>query len=76
LLFSSGGQDIIAFLSEVREDFNYLFSGFAGAINDFREAAANLAVMVYAGKAQILERQMAKFFNRLLDVNFAVFDLL
>jgi hypothetical protein len=32
--------------------------------------------MVYAGKAQILERQMAEFFNRLLDVNFAAFDLL
>jgi hypothetical protein len=32
--------------------------------------------MVYAGKAQILERQMAKFFKRLLDVNFAGLDLL
>jgi len=28
------------------------------------------------GEAQILKRQVAKFFNRLLDVNFAVFDLL
>jgi hypothetical protein len=76
LLFSSGGQDIIAFFSEVRKDFNYLFGSFAGAVDDFREAASNLAVMVYAGKAQILERQMAKFFNRLLDVNFAGLDLL
>jgi hypothetical protein len=75
LLFGSCGQDIIAFFSEVREDFNYLFGGFAGAVNDFREAAANLAVMVYAGKAQILKRQVAKFFNRLLDVDFAGFDL-
>jgi hypothetical protein len=31
--------------------------------------------MVYAGKAQILKRQVAKFFNRLLDVDFAGFDL-
>ena len=76
ILLCPGSQDIIAFFSEVREDFNYLFGGFAGAVNDFREAASNLAMMVYMGKAQILKRQVAKFFNCLLDVNFAVFDLL
>jgi hypothetical protein len=27
------------------------------------------------GKTQILKRQMAKFFNRLFDIDFAGFDL-
>jgi hypothetical protein len=33
-----------------------LFGGFAGAVNDFREAAAELAVMVNAGKAKVFKR--------------------
>jgi hypothetical protein len=32
--------------------------------------------MVHVGKAQVLKRQVAEFFDRLLDVNFAAFDLL
>jgi hypothetical protein len=35
-----------------------------------------LAVVVYLSKAQVLERQAAKFFNSLADVNSAGFDLL
>jgi spermidine/putrescine-binding protein len=75
LLFGPCGQDIIAFFSEVREDFNYLFGSFAGAVNDFREATANLAVMVYAGKAQILKRQMAKFGDSFVDGDLAILYL-
>jgi hypothetical protein len=33
-------------------------------------------MMVYVSKAQILKRQVAKFFNRLVDSDFAGFDLL
>jgi len=52
-----------------------LFRGLAGAVNNFRKAPPDLPVMVYAGKTQILERQMTKFFNRLVDTGFAAFDL-
>jgi hypothetical protein len=33
-------------------------------------------MMVDAGKAQILKWKVAKFFNRLVDTNFAVLNLL
>jgi len=53
-----------------------LFGGFAGAVNDFRETLPDLTVVVYAGKAQIFERQMPKPLNRLVDTDIAVFNLL
>jgi hypothetical protein len=51
-----------------------LFCSFAGTVDDFREAAANLAVVVYAGKAQIFKWQVAKFFNRFVNSDFAVLN--
>jgi len=68
-------QYVIAFRSKAPEDFDYLFRGLAGTVNNFRKAPPDLPVMVHAGKPQILERQMAKFFNCLVDTNFVVFDL-
>jgi len=53
-----------------------LLCGFAGAVDDLGEAAANLAMVVYAGKAEVLERQVAKLPNCLVDTDIAVFDLL
>ncbi len=75
ILLCPSGEDIIAFFSEVREDFSYLFGGFAGAVDDFREAAANLAVMVHVGKAQILERQMAQPLDSLVNADVPALNL-
>ena len=52
-----------------------MFGGFSGAEDDLREAPADLPVVVNAGKALILEGQMAKFLNRLIDIDLAVPDL-
>jgi hypothetical protein len=52
-----------------------LFCGFAGTVNDLRKAAAELTVVVYAGEAEVLKRQMPKLSNRLVDANITVFDL-
>jgi hypothetical protein len=32
-------------------------------------------MVVDAGKSQVLERKMTQFFNRLIDADFAVFNL-
>jgi len=32
-------------------------------------------MVVYAGKTYVLKRQMAEFFNRLVNADFAVLDL-
>jgi hypothetical protein len=53
-----------------------LFCGFAGAVNDLREAAAELAVMVKVGKTDILKRQMAELGNRFVNGDFTGFYLL
>jgi len=53
-----------------------LFRGLARAVDDLGEAAANLAMVVYAGKAEVLEWQVPKLPHRLVDANIAVFDLL
>jgi len=76
VLLGSGGKDVIAFFSETGEDFDDLFGGFAGAVDDFRKTAADLAVMVDAGKTQILKGQVAQFLHCLLDVDSTSFDLL
>jgi hypothetical protein len=60
VFFSPGGQNIIALFSQGREYLDYLFNSFSGAVNDLRETAANLAVMVHAGKTQIFKRQNPK----------------
>ncbi len=70
------GQDVVAFFGQRREDFDYLLRGFAGAVDDLGEAAANLAVVVYVGETEVLEWQIPKFPNRLVDTDIAVFDLL
>ena len=57
-------------------DSDYLFGSLAGAKDDLREASPDLPMVVDARKAQILERQMAKFLNRLIHANVAVLDLL
>jgi hypothetical protein len=74
--FGSCGQDIVALCRQSREDFDYLLVGFAGAINDLRETLANLAMVVNAGKTEVLERQMTKLLDGLVDSYFTVFNLL
>jgi len=76
VLFSSCGQYVIAFFSEGFKDFDYLLGGFTGAIYDFREAAADLAMMVDAGEAEVFERQMPQFLNGLVDRESAVANVL
>ena len=75
-LFGPGGQDVITFFGQCREDFDYLLCGLAGAVDGLGEAAANLAVVVYVGKTQVLEREMPEFANRLVNADVVVFDLL
>ena len=74
--FCSGGEDVIALFSEVGEDFNYLVVRFAGAVDDLGEASTNLAVVVDAGEAQILKRQVSKLSNRLFNADAAGLNLL
>ena len=61
-------------LGQLAEYFNNLLSRFARAINHLAEPTTQLPVMVHTRKTQILERQMPKLTNRLIDSDFIVFD--
>ena len=52
-----------------------MHDSFAGAIDNLRETASELAVVVDTGKTEVLERQMAEFFNSFVDVYITGFDL-
>jgi len=55
---------------------NYLFCSFTGAVDDLRESASDLAMVVHVREAQILKRQVTKLFNRLVDAYVAGLYLL
>ena len=69
-------QDVIASCREALEDLDYLFGGLAGTEDDLRKATPDLPMMVYTRKTQVLERQVAKFLDRLVDIDLAVVNLL
>lgn len=52
-----------------------MFGSLAGAEDDFGKATPNLAMMVDARKAKVLERQMPELFYRIIYTNLAVLDL-
>jgi hypothetical protein len=52
-----------------------LFRGLVGTVNNFGKPTPDLPMMVNARKSQILERKMAKLFDRLVYTNCAAFDL-
>ena len=70
-----GRQHVIALGREALEYPDYVLSGLARAEDDLGEATANLTMVVDAGKSHILERQMPKLLNRLVDTNLAVLNL-
>jgi hypothetical protein len=70
-----GGQNVITSCGETLEYLDYVFGGLAGAENDFRKTPPDLPMVVDAREAQILERQMPKFLDRLVYTDFAVLDL-
>ena len=74
--FGPCGQDVVALCRQSREDFDYLLGCLAGAINHLGKTLANLAMVVHAGKTQVLVWQMAKLLNGLVDGNLARFNLL
>jgi len=68
-------QDVVASCREALEDLDYLFGGLAGTEDDLRKAAPDLPMMVYTRKTQVLERQVAKLPDRLVNRDFAVMNL-
>jgi hypothetical protein len=44
-----------------------LLRSLAGTVNNLRKTSADLTMMVYVSKTQILKRQMTKLFNRIAD---------
>jgi hypothetical protein len=68
-------QHVIAFRCKTPEDFDYLLRGFVRTVNNFGKSTPDLTMMVDARKSQILERKMAKLFNRFVYINCAVLDL-
>jgi len=71
-----GSQNIIAFGGKTLEYLDYVFRGFSGAEDDLRETPPDLTMVVNARKSQVLERQMPKLLDRLLDPDLVVLDLL
>jgi hypothetical protein len=53
-----------------------VFRRFARAEDDFRETPPDLTMVVNARKSQVLEWQMPKLLDRLVDPNLVVLDLL
>jgi hypothetical protein len=53
-----------------------VLSGLAGAVDNFRKTPPNLTMVVETCETQILERQMPKFLDCLLDIQLIVLDLL
>jgi hypothetical protein len=51
-----------------------MLGGFARTINHLWKSPSKLAVMVYACETQVLERHVPKFFDCLLDTEFACLD--
>jgi len=74
--FCPGGQYVIAFGGEALEYLDYVFGGLAGAEDDFRKTPPDLPMVVEAREAQILERQMPKLLDSLIDIQLIAFDLL
>ena len=52
-----GGENVYAVFGERGEDGGGLFGGFAGGVDDFGETGAEAAVVVYAGVAEVFERE-------------------
>ena len=73
---SPGCQDIISLGREALENPDYVFGRLAGAVDDLGEAPANLPMVIDAREAQILERQMTEFLDRLIDFDLVVLNLL
>jgi hypothetical protein len=76
IFLGSGSQDVVALRRKRSENLDYLFVCLAGAVNHLRKPLANMTMMVNTRKTQVLERQMAKFLDRLVDGYIARFDLL
>jgi hypothetical protein len=70
------GQDVVALRRKRSENLDYLFVCLAGAVNHLGKTLTNLAMVVNAGKTEVLVWQMAKLFDGLIDRNIARFDLL
>ena len=58
------------------EDFRDMLGGLARAVNHFRKPAAQRAVMIDLGKADILKRRDFQLQNSFVYRNSAVFDIL
>jgi hypothetical protein len=71
-----GRQDVVAFGREALEYLDYVLGGLARAENNLGKTTSNLTMMVNARKAEVLERQMPEFLDRIVHANLAVLDLL
>jgi hypothetical protein len=69
-----GRQDVVAFGREALEYPDYVLGGLARAEDNLGETTSNLAVMVNAREAEVLERQMPEFFDCVVHANLVVLD--
>ncbi len=71
-----GGKDVITFGREDGKNLDYLVDCLARAVDDLRQAAADLAMMVNVGKAEALKGEMPQLLDRFVNGKRALFDLL
>jgi len=72
----SRSQNIIAFRSQAFKYPYYLLGGLTRTVDDFRKTPPDLSMVVNTRKTQVFKRQMSQLFNRVIDPDFAAFDLL
>jgi hypothetical protein len=71
----SGRKDVVAFGGEGFEYLDDMVGRFARAVDDFRKAAPDLAMVVDAREAEILVRKVTKLFYCFGNLDSTVFDL-
>ena len=76
MFFGAGGEDVVAGFGKRGENLDYLLVRFSRTEDDLCEAASNLPMMIQAGKIEVLERQIAKFFDRLVNSKLVGLDVL
>jgi len=69
-------QDIIALAGKGLEYPDDLLRCLTRTVNNLRKASPDLAMMIHAGKAKVLKRQVAEFIDRLFYLQLAALDLL
>jgi hypothetical protein len=65
--FGSGCQDIVAFGGQALEYLDYVIGGLSRAEYDLGKTSPDLTMVIYAGKAEILERQVAQLLHGFVD---------